>query len=129
MNEGDKHKILAGDWVIRVPADPPAIAAFEMPFPGMGKSGDVNDYQSGSRHAVFVLDATQHHLTIFDPLAGQPSIIVYDRCPGDWYYATFKQVEITWQLARFFRPQQSMSVDMEIRQYPYTPLKDRNRND
>lgn len=126
MTDEKKHRIRAGDWLIRVPAEPPASAAFETPFPGM-RPRDSCDYDAFTDHAIYVLDATQDHLTVFCPWAGKPGIIVYDRFPGDWRYANAKQVEVTWTIARSIRKDNAMVLELEIKNFPYVPLEVRGR--
>lgn len=117
-----KHSIQKGDWIIRDPEDPPAINQFQ--FPPM-MTADFTDYVSFSDHAVFVLDSTQGHLTIYSPILGRPAIIVFDRFPGRWRYATCQQVETTWDLALMARRDHGMQIKMEKDKFPWRPMAKR----
>lgn len=123
----EKHKIRKGDWIIRNPEPPPrhysqesAAAAHIEKLIGL----NVLDYNSYSEYAVYVLDSTQHHLVIFDPLIGRRIILVYDRLPGTWHYATQVQVETSWDHAETVRTSHKMQIEQEKKAFLWkTPEK------
>lgn len=119
-----KHRILKGDWIIREPAEAPsyfsedqAKAALISKFIGF----EAPDHDSFSDHAIYVLDATQSHLTVFDPMLGRILILLYDRFPGTWHYATEQQVATTWDLAVAARPSAGMQINMEKDKFKWSP--------
>lgn len=123
-----RHKIKAGDWIIRDPADP----APTDPFEGISMTGrshaDLSDYILFTGHAIFVIEPTETHLTIFDPCMGRPAIIVFTRYPGAWCYATENQVAVTWTLAQLTRRDSAMQIDLERKNFPYKPIGNRKEN-
>lgn len=123
QSDGDLgHDIVPGDWVIRARPDKGGFqdsVGFDMGMFRMGPPSP-NDDPSFTDHAVFVMDATRTHLTIFEPLMGRPVIIEIDKLPGTWYYATQGQVEVTWILASMTRSRESaMSIQTEKEKFKY----------
>lgn len=119
-----KHKILKGDWIIRAPDPPPSYATEEQAkaaFITKLIGFEVADHDSFSEYAIYVLDATQTHLTIYDPMAGRIQILLYDRFPGTWHYATEQQVATTWDLALSLRSGASMQIKMEQEKFRWVP--------
>lgn len=111
--------ILPGDWIIRSAEEDAGYTPFlETPPFIVAEKHAMN--KAFTDHAVYVIDITKTHLTVYDPLAGQPAIVELDRLAGTWHHATSKQVEITWGLARIHRDKNAMfSIEAEMERYPY----------
>lgn len=123
-----KHRITKGDWIIRAPDSPPNYSTEEQAkatFISKMIGFELPDFTSFSEYAVHVLDATQSHLTVFDPMAGRVHILVYDRFPGVWHYATEQQVSATWSLAANARHGAGMQIDLEKKNFLWRPQERR----
>ena len=117
MAQKQENWIIPGDWIIR---SVPTEEKYEDGYPMPGPRHHACEDHLFTDHAVFVLDITKSHMTIFEPLAGRPVILQLDRFEGAWHYATQRQVEVTWDIAAGTRERnQAFTLGDEKTRYPY----------
>ena len=74
-----KSKFEQGDWIIHA-----------------SKSDEAD--RGYGHHTIYVVEATEHHLTIYDPLFGNENILPLYTYP-DFVSATGVQIDVTWSEA------------------------------
>lgn len=112
------NTIVPGDWIIRNGPKEEPMAAFEGMNPYQVHRAEVDT--AFTDHAVFALDITPTHLTIYDPYPGRPHIIQKSLLEGEWHLATEAQVAITWAMTVIIRPKEALySIQAEKEKYPF----------